>query len=164
MRVSLVLLGVSGWLVALAALAFPAAAQSPLYVDCATVTVSPSPYMERGTPTATTIALQNPSPSPTLNGIFQTATWAAALYTTPSPEFISTPIGAAYSVVTARGVNVRAAASVQAGIISSLYPGQVVSILEITPDYHDNYKWGRLASGGWVAMVSIWGDVLLRAG
>lgn len=168
--------GLLGWLVALLLLASSALAQSPttspLYVACVTTTPSTTPLPSSTLPpTMTTIPIA--SPSPTLNGLFQTAT--AMAIASPTPFVFNTPTidvftdtptpsitGARYQVVSAAGVNVRAAAGTNQPIISSLYSGQVVIIGEMSLTYVDGWRWGKVGNG-WVAMVSEAGAVLLRA-
>lgn len=165
-----VLFGVLGWLAFFWMLAGSVWAQnppSPLYAACVTITPSTTPLPSSTLPpTMTTV----PIASPTLNNIFTTATALAIYSATPFPTptidtFTPTPlppIGARYQVVSASGVNVRAAAGTSYPIISSLYSGQVVMVGEMSLGYIDGWKWGKVGNG-WVAMVSQSGVVLLRA-
>lgn len=66
------------------------------------------------------------------------------------PETPSTPAEGTECTVTGSALNVRSGAGTNYGVISSVYKGQTVTIVETKTV--SGTTWGRMASGGWISL------------
>lgn len=150
-------IGLLGWLLAFWMMAGLASAQDDgtTWAGCMTVT----PTAERPiadifqTATAaaqgTTIAYP---PYPTASGQQSADSGQPTL----APEF-------QYKVVWAMGVNVRRGAGTYYDIIAAVPPEATITAVGTPTNYVGGYRWINRKEGGWMAIDSLYGDVLMVA-
>lgn len=150
-------IGLLGWLIAIWMMAGLASAQdNPVnWAGCETTT--PYPIL----------------PTYTLNPLFQTATAVAQGTTINYPPYptsqADTINGVAtlapeftYKVVWKMGVNVRRGAGTYYDIIAAVPPEATIIAVGTPTGYVGGYRWVNRKEGGWMAIDSLYGDVLME--